>query len=181
MKKNIILVLITAIICISGTVLATNISADQIQYDENTTVKDKLDDLYDKANREPQFGTALYSNSSGDQLASRTGSLNLTKGKYIVLVGLVSAYLQSTTESKTISGVPLTCSNDCTTQKISSYGVAQTSSAKSADSNYSKLGVQTSIYYVKLNSNSGTVSYTYNTDAYNTVANSIIIHAIPIS
>jgi len=47
MNKNIIAFIIIAIVFTSIGVFATTaITADQINYDENTTVKDKIDDLY---------------------------------------------------------------------------------------------------------------------------------------
>ena len=45
MKKNILLVLITAIICITGTVIASNYLASEIVYND-TTVEGALDELY---------------------------------------------------------------------------------------------------------------------------------------
>ncbi len=45
MKKNILLVLITTIICVGITAFAYNYNADDIAY-KNASVKDALDDLY---------------------------------------------------------------------------------------------------------------------------------------
>ena len=47
MKKNILLVLITAIICITGTVIASNYLASEVVYN-NTTVDQALDELYNR-------------------------------------------------------------------------------------------------------------------------------------
>ena len=49
MKKTIITVIITAIICIGGTALAYSYTANEIGYG-NGTVKDAIDDLYTTAN-----------------------------------------------------------------------------------------------------------------------------------
>jgi hypothetical protein len=45
--KVMVAILITAIICISGTVYATiKIQASEVEYSEGISVKDKIDDLY---------------------------------------------------------------------------------------------------------------------------------------
>ena len=85
MKNNLkvfIAIILTAIICISGTAYAAiRIQADEIGY-KNGTVEDALNDLYSSVGAE--IGSLHSSYSYGNtRLAENTTTLQLTKNKYI--------------------------------------------------------------------------------------------------
>lgn len=91
MKKKVLLILVTVIICISGTVFAvTRINADQVTYtdsnNQTTTLDVVLDDLYNQVDdvKNSNYVTS-HDATYGVRLASRTSSLSgLSKGKYLV-------------------------------------------------------------------------------------------------
>ena len=72
MKRIIIAIIITAVICISGTAIAvTQINASDIKYDDNNSVKDKIDDLYNVAATWKNLSTTTTATPS-DLLSGKT-------------------------------------------------------------------------------------------------------------
>ena len=77
MKKTILTVIITAVICISGTAFAvTQMNASEIEYDSTHSVKDKIDDLYTTATTFKNLTTTTTA-TSNDLLSGKTAYDNL--------------------------------------------------------------------------------------------------------
>ena len=74
MKKTILTILITAIICITGTVIASNYLASEIAY-KDTTVENALNDLYARSNANE------YHVSSNSIIPTETEQVLETSGK----------------------------------------------------------------------------------------------------
>ena len=70
MKKNIFLVLVTAIICISGTAFAYSYNSSEVGY-KNASIEDALDELYTKASTYKNLSTNTTATSS-DLLLNKT-------------------------------------------------------------------------------------------------------------
>ena len=127
MKKTILTVLITAIICITGTVIASNYLASEVVYND-TTVENALNELYtvhetyknltsettassnDILNGKTAYnssgelitgsndgsiniGTPIINSYQGTIKNNNSTSINLTKGKYIVIASIVQSWI----------------------------------------------------------------------------------------
>ena len=97
MKKNILCVLLGIIVASVVVFAATTISADQIEYDENTTVKDKIDDLYTKTKTLKLVAADIYLDSTHSSTYSTTVDLssyanhnNFTTDDFIIALGVAA-------------------------------------------------------------------------------------------
>ena len=127
------------------------------------------------------FSTPQYNQSMGGNIASRTASLNLTKGKYIVnlIRGVGSAATNKMNTSEEIT-LELTC-NSCTKTRISGGSYVITGDTNFTTNAY-LLGItQNTTYYVSINSNSDTLSYTATTEANTAIASTVAIQASKIN
>ena len=182
MKKN-ILCFVLGIIVASGVVFAaTTITADQIQYDENTTVKDKIDDLYrfksvDSINKITDYGVRLQ---------SRSKTLDLTAGNYIIfVVGNQTLTPLSPTYEPTQSFN--TICNECELVEITSDYLTPigTSTLKVPNGNtyvdaYVRTLNYTHIYKTSINTNAR-ITTTINYSTSNNVMNQVVeIYAVKL-
>ena len=175
-KSRIFLVIITAIICITGTAYAIN--ASSIDYND-TTVAGALDDLYTNLDTKIMlntFDTALYDASYGVISASRTASLTLDTGKYIVYVsGTISG--GGNGNSYTDTTLNITSDKECNKAFLSGKYVR---AAGTASPNY---GVYTaySIYLVEILNDDTTLIFNYEATGHTAHAQTALISAIPIN
>ena len=102
LKNNlkVIIGFIVGMILASGiTVYAYSYFAKDIEYTkiENETetiisVEDALNDLYNSINEELNIDNALFNESYGNQSSSRTASVNIENGTYIVVANVSLAF-----------------------------------------------------------------------------------------
>ena len=78
MKTKILYFILGAVVFTGIGVIATTITANDIMYDQNTTVKDKIDDLYDKTSSM----TISLKTQNRNNSSTATGNFNYTEGKY---------------------------------------------------------------------------------------------------
>ena len=78
MKTKILYLILGAVVFTGIGVIATTITANDIMYDQNTTVKDKIDDLYDKTSSM----TISLKTQNRNNSSTATGNFNYTEGKY---------------------------------------------------------------------------------------------------
>ena len=195
-KNNLKLVLvsvITAIICISGTVLAvTMITADNITYiDKNnntTTVENALDKLYELAEKEIEFGTPIYNTSAGDRIIKRETSLELSAGKYLIVSFQGMSFASSATTWPTSYSPNVTnsaydnlsCTNtSCEPIVLSSYW-DRVRSTGTISSNYVHSQGWYILYYLDLEEGDTVTAYNGSTTNSNTNSQYITLTAIPI-
>ena len=199
MKKNIILVLITAIIFTGVGAFANNlITAEQINYNENTTVKDKIDDLYTRqtdtidakdtqiTNLQNQI-TQLNNESIWDKLALtptfnysigyRTGpktiSLDVAKGNYIV-VFTVGYALPASFESNIYNRIEETIYNSNCQNIIQKKLVNYNTTTKD------DLYTESAVYKCEFSTNQ-TVSFSHSQSAGTSVSENFLIYAIKLN
>lgn len=111
MKKYILAILITAIICITGTVIASNYLASEIAY-KDTTVENALNDLYSKV--KPEYDGELSFTPSESEQTITTANKLLTSN--ITIGAIPNEYKKLTTETdvesnKLLNGVKAYNSN----------------------------------------------------------------------
>ena len=120
MKRFVVGMVLGIIIATGIGVVAFNIDADQVSYDSNTTVKDKIDDLYDKsANIFKRIGSGSQTFASAqttpvkmnitlddDVYMSNTGNVLKVKekGKYLIVYAVGGNTRVSTSTACSNSG-----------------------------------------------------------------------------
>ncbi len=186
MKKSILLVLITAIVFTGiGAFAAIEYQADEIGYG-NGTVKDAIDDLYTKTNKDLIFGTKLNAYNIGDRTVNRSNSLQLSKGKYIVYLVNADTYTESSkNDSVYYSGnsINLQC-NSCEKQMISQDGFNIKATAAIKANTFLANVVHIKAYYVEITADTDILSFTNVSGAdpgLDILTLGISISAIPIS
>ena len=178
-NKNTILGLVVGIIISGVTVYAveTKYKADNIQYKE-TTVKAALDYLYSNNLIERNIENVLFSESYGTQDMNRSVSLDLTKGKYLVVANTSEGVKDRWGDNNPTNGYlgKLECSNDnCEINVVKSryYGL---------NGNHATLFHSLAIFKVEIKDENETLLYRNtwgNNDANN--PESIELYALRIS
>lgn len=208
MKKNILLVLIGIVIGITSTVLASNYLASEVVYND-TTVDSALDELYTRTdttitnlNNQIEelnnnmsntiamntFGTPLYHELYGNGDGNRTASINLSKGKYLVVAtngyGWTSGNITTPesnenyqSDSVSYKNNIITCTNCDKTYLSGYYNLGASTVLKS--NVYAHLSMANSVYIVNMKS-SGNVSINSTINADH-ARHAISIIAIPIN
>ena len=181
MKKNIVFFMLVAIIFTSiGVYAGTRISAADIDYND-TTVEAAINDLYSEAYKDISFGTALYSQNQGELLASRSTTLTLNKGEYIMAVIWNKGYgTTGTDQLVNDQTINITCTNNCIKQKLSSKSYRSTA-RNTAYSTYHLAGwVAINLYYVKVDSDISVITNQQTDTANAQIGQGVILHAVPI-
>lgn len=179
--KNPIFIFILGIVIATclGVYAGTKISASNITYiDQNNnekTVDVVLNELYSLANV-PFSYTAISPNSSqGARIASRSTSVTLNKGKYILATfGSLNTF--NTSEINTTSAsynALISCSN-CTHNLISSRQI-QSSASKARNSSYETINNSVNLFYVDIEQDNTVVTASENSTDNDTATSQITI------
>ena len=167
------------------------LNASQIEYN-NTNVESALDNIYSNLNSKillSTFGTPKYAVSGGDQVSSRTVTLNnLAKGKYLIVKTISSAYA-STANPDEISaelslggtGLLVCASSNCTSRVIGGYESRKQASTPITGSYKENNYVAYSLIYVEIKENTDSISYTMSDATNNKAVRTIGLGAIPIN
>ena len=127
------------------------------------------------------FGTAQYSYQNGDDNGTKTASLTLNKGKYIILIITGTGYGSSTIiNTTTTDSLGFSC-NSCTKTKLANKKYMSSASNKDVYNNtlYLTNTIYTTTFYVEVTSTSDTIS-TSKTSNCPTCSGHISLQAIPI-
>lgn len=148
-----------------------------------TNVGEAIDELYNKVNKEMQFGTPLYDQSFGDLISGRNSKLELSKGKYLVLAiyGLGSGYNSASFSTFGNSNIFLNCSSCEKTRLSGQYYEVSASSAINTNI-YSYGVVMNTLYYVEIVNDNDTVQIQW-TDIQNNshIAEIVALQAVKIT
>ena len=159
-RKVIIAIIITAIICVSGTTFAvTQLTADKIYYtDKNNneiTVATALDQLYNSVGIDINANQVLFDENYGTQLQYRSNSISVTKGKYLV-VAIYSRGVSGKYGSGVVSNQykgQLTClSDDCEITELKNRDY-------SLNGNKATLFHTSALFMVEVNNDNDTIKY----------------------
>lgn len=166
-----------------GSVVAYNLKANQITYTPKDTtwnvnnVEDAINDL--KSNWEPLFGSAIYNSSAGDMITTRTTSLDLAKGKYLVIINYAQAWPGELAEVAKESDLSLTCkNNNCEYKRLTGYYNGGHATGKSGTIYISMYTIY-NLFYVNVKEND-TISFSYVEKDYSNVRQHLQISAVPI-
>ena len=178
LNSKLFLIIVCAIVFGSIGVVAGNINASEVDY-KNTKLDAAIDDLYNNLNTKialNTFGTAEYDASYGVRSNSRTTSLTLDSGKYIIYVfGSISGGGNGNLYSDATQNI--TCSSECSKTKLSGKYVRASGTATTNYGTYTAY----SIYYVDIINDSTTVTYVYEATSNNSNGQVALISAIPIN
>lgn len=182
LKKNIRLFIGIIIgMLITGGVVYAVTSASDIGYTRTgtniTNVQEALNDLYSKTNN-LTFGNAIHSETlSNLPDTTRTQQLEITKGKYLVIVKDDAAWYQSNINSISEPTLTISCaSNNCVLNNIYKVGYSHTNNGNI------RLTTAMNIYYAEIKEDTDTISYSYNFGASaGTEPKQVSLHAIPIN
>ena len=195
MKKIFIFVLGIVVAGSIGVYAGSRINADQITYlDKNNneiTVDTALNDLYDKADKNVTFGTVTQKSSQGIRTASRSSSLTLNKGKYIVTYTMSYAANNATsggvTDAQDVNDegggtFTFTCNNGCVKQKLSRRRMAAAATTSVAGtSGFIQMYTAVASYYVTVTNDNTIVSATLTHTENAKYPASTYINAVPIN
>lgn len=180
MKKSLvfkILYLFLVLIVVAGaSVFATNYYlASQIQYTDTKSVEEALNELY--SIKQLSFGEAIHSETlSNLPSTTRTQELNITKGKYLVIVLDDAAWYESNVYS--ISQPTLNISSKSTNAILN---IIYKSGYSHTNNGNICLTTAMNIYYVEIKDDTDTLSYSYNFGASaGTEPKQVSLHAIPL-
>ena len=186
--KKIILGFILGLIAAGSitVVVAYNYNAKDIEYtpkDSNWNVNNVEDAIKDlKETKSITIGNSFYDMKAGN-LTSRTTSLSLTKGKYIIAVIHSSAwsrpgYVETTDTNEFI---PIKCDKEkCSIKQISGHSIHGTSSGTSYGSARATNMIAYSLYYIVL-PNDDVVSSEWVTNDANEFRQTFILDAVKVS
>ena len=170
---------------------STKAGANEIEYTPKdstwnvSSVNEALNSLYESAgDSNPTFGTPFFNQSQGDLLPNRTTSLKLDRGKYLVVAIFNQGTVRpnNSVSNHADSQIPMTCEKDCEKEFLYGKAYQSTASAKAYSIYYLRGIINMSMYYVKINSESDTLTITFNEDTNNNqVGQAVILQAIPIS
>lgn len=188
-KKNYKLIIgtIIGIILISGiSVYATSqYLASQVTYRDGKTVEEALNELYNKGNADINKDNIYFSENYGSNTASKTTSLNLTKGKYIVFISFGQSWLMETIPSNyntTIDESDLieisSQSNNCNIVALKGFKRAQSGSKEGSIYTIDRLCTRT--YYIDVKEDSDTITHNYTGSNQDTVPVIINMYAIKL-
>ena len=102
MKKTIFTILITAIVCITGTVIASNYLASEIVY-KDTTVENALNELYDISNASVYTGETSITPTESEQIINSNGKRFTSD----ITVGAIPNTYKNLTSSTTVEPIKL--------------------------------------------------------------------------
>ena len=147
-----------------------------------TNVKDAIDELYNKSNEKIKFGTPLYSQNLGDASSNRISTLDLPKGKYLVLAtfGLGSGYTSASYSNNEDDTINLNC-NNCEQTKISGKIYNISASVSIINDFYSYGVVRNTLYYVEINNSNDTINIQWNGIDNTQIGQIIALQAVPIN
>lgn len=159
-RKVIIAIVITAIICVSGTAFAvTQLTADKIYYtDKNNnqiTVESALDQLYEGVGIGINGDEVLFDENYGTQLQYRSNSLSVSKGKYLVVAIYsrgVSGKYGSGVVSEQYKGQLICLSDDCEITELKNRDY-------SLNGNKATLFHTSALFMVEVNNDDDTIKY----------------------
>ena len=169
-----------------NTTVSTLTTANSTLTSQNESLTNQISSLQAQLNAKisaTNFGTPTYTNSQGNQADTRVASINLTKGKYLVVMvrswaGLTGSNLSETDENLKY----VECSsNNCVVEAIS--GHKNQLSATTAVTGSSKV-LSSSIYaldYVEIKENNDTISYTWTCRSDVKTPQALHLTAIPIN
>ena len=115
LKSRIFLVIVTALVFTGIGVFADNILASQVIYN-STTLDTALNTLYNMANGVYTSNNIISNKSQGNGESTRTTSITLNKGRYIIMTTNALSWnsTSSTSSSNDVTSTGLTCTNNCT-------------------------------------------------------------------
>ena len=194
MKKTILTIIITAIICISVSVYATiSLTANQVSYTDSNNNEVRLDQALDNIYQSidskliiDSFGTATYQSSQGTPKTSRIINKSINKGKYIVAVTTGEGWNDSGAYSASEGVTPrdiLSCSsNNCVKTKLSGYSNAPKATDPITSDYRLIIGCITYVYYVEIKNDTDTLSAHANAARdYYTGAQFVSMHVISLN
>jgi len=175
MKKIIISILVTAIVCTGiGVYAGSTINANQIVYTDpnnnETTVDVVLNGLYNKANKVYTSSDITADTDQGDGQTNRTKSITLNKGEYIITANGVIGWPSTSSTSKSInaSAGNISCTNNCTINVIyGHYNEPHSSNPSTSNNTYNTIGIHTYTYYVVVTADNTTVTVKQETNYSN--------------
>lgn len=176
--KNIkIVFILVAILLCSTIVYAVNYEAKDIIYKDNKTVEYALNDLYTRINT-PTFGSILANSYEGTRVNDTTTTLELNKGKYLIVASYQQGWIKSgnTSEHETTNNANLnfTYTNSCNLQYINTRNCYSGSSSNNTCSLLFE-----DYYFIDVVSNNTTLSATFEDKAGSSAACVLNITAIP--
>lgn len=123
LKSRIFLVIVTALVFTGIGAFADNIFANQVTYND-TTLDLALNSLYTMANGVYTSSNITSNSSYGNAQATRSTTITLSKGKYIIATSNALSWpaTASTSSSSELTSSNLSCTNNCTISRI--YGWA---------------------------------------------------------
>lgn len=166
LKNPVFTFILGAIIFSTISVLAvTGINASQISYiDSNnneTTVDLVLDDLYSRANKVYTSSDITAATDQGDGQSTRTQSITLNKGKYIITANGALGWPSTGSTSKSINASTgnISCTNNCTIRVIyGHYNEPHSSNPSTSNNTYNTIGIHTYTYYVVVTADNTSVT-----------------------
>ena len=189
-KKIILGILIGILFSGVGVYAATTYLASDVTYTPSNkdwnvdNVKNALDDLYSKNDDTISFGTPIQSSSQGPRIATRTTSITLNKGKYIVsaIISGSSMNSSSASSSDTTTKFEILCdSNSCNYISLSNFlSSASATTQLCSGGGYNNVNIVNSLYYIEILKDNTVLTGTKSTSEWNAVTSSAILQAIPI-
>ena len=195
-KNSLFTFILGGIIFSSISVLAvTALNASQISYTDyqnnETTVEAALDNVYSKLNSKialNTFGTATHTISHGNVISTRTATLTLNKGKYLLYKNSVVGYhTNSTTDYPnvdTLSNISnsISCTNNCVKENIFSLADRIRSTGTIGSTNYYTItSGNYHLFYVEVVEDGTEISGTSTGGGSNSNVQSVDIVAVPIN
>ena len=195
MKTKLFYFILGAIIFSSITAIAiTGINAREVSYTDSsnneTNVKSALDNVYANLNTKMalnSFGTPIYNTNQGD-MQTRTSSITLNRGKYLIIKATaLGSYTSTTSSQQTITNMTntpgaISCTNNCVIRNIFSYNNKVTSSGKYDSAIYTFTNNIQHLFYVEIVEDQTTVSGSYTVNTTSTQATVYVnMIAVPIN
>lgn len=188
MKNNIKIIIAFVLGLIISAVGVYAINANNITYND-TTLDKALDEVYANLDTKKvlnSFGTVQYGTSQGTAKNSRTASLELSKGKYIVATNSILTWNDKTsyTSSHGLYTDPwnIYCTSaNCIVRRLSSYH-NQPKATEAVGGYYSITSAVTSLYYLEVNNDNDTIKLTGSAGSdYNSGVHAVTLEALPIN
>lgn len=183
-KNSIFMFILGAIVFSFISVVAvTQINASQISYTDfnnnATTVDLVLNDLYTKVNKTITTADITSSTAQGNGEATKSTTITLNKGKYLITSAGSTGWPSpsSTSSSQESTSVNISCTNNCTINKL--YGhTNEPHSTNQSNNAYNSLGLSTFVYYVEVSTDNTVITAKTGTGYSNP---SILAQAVQVS
>lgn len=190
--KTLIVGIIIGIIASGITVYAVNVSSNNVEYDntnsglQSNNVEGAINELYKGASEKlamNTFGESLIAQTQTYQHTTSV-SLNLTKGKYLLLLSYgVGSHGPKAANSTTRISPQISCSsNNCVQSVLSgfssySYGAA----AYKTSNGYLFNNINSALLYVDVIDENDTIIFNYNPGTNNYCSLVLTLQAIPVN